>query len=125
MTTKVVCVKVNDIRPKYQNLKEWISDEDNIYIARKGVVFVENDDGKKCRYPPQDSIWANPFKVKDEKDRKQVIDKYRNYIKDKIVKGVIPESEIEKLRGKNLGCWCKVGGENIPCHGDVLLELLN
>lgn len=26
------------------------------------------------------------------------------------------------LRGRNLGCWCAVGQ---PCHGDVLLELVN
>lgn len=28
----------------------------------------------------------------------------------------------EKLRGKNLACWCK---PNAPCHADVLLELAN
>jgi hypothetical protein len=29
---------------------------------------------------------------------------------------------IEPLRGKNLGCWCKL---DQPCHADVLLELAN
>jgi len=29
---------------------------------------------------------------------------------------------LEPLRGKNLGCWCKVGE---PCHGDILLRLAN
>jgi hypothetical protein len=28
----------------------------------------------------------------------------------------------EKLRGRNLACWCKPGD---PCHADVLLELAN
>lgn len=28
----------------------------------------------------------------------------------------------DALRGKNLGCWCKIGS---PCHADVLLELAN
>lgn len=27
------------------------------------------------------------------------------------------------LRGKNLACWCKVGGLPKSCHADVLLEL--
>lgn len=27
-----------------------------------------------------------------------------------------------ELRGKNLGCWCKIGE---PCHADVLLQLAN
>jgi hypothetical protein len=26
------------------------------------------------------------------------------------------------LRGHNLACWCPLDG---PCHGDVLLELVN
>lgn len=29
---------------------------------------------------------------------------------------------IEKLRGKDLACWCPL---NQPCHADVLLELAN
>lgn len=29
---------------------------------------------------------------------------------------------LEKLRGKNLACWCK---PNDPCHADVLLEIAN
>lgn len=30
--------------------------------------------------------------------------------------------ELSHLRGKNLGCWCKLGD---PCHADVLLEMAN
>ncbi len=29
---------------------------------------------------------------------------------------------VERLRGKNLGCWCK---PDSACHADVLLELAN
>jgi hypothetical protein len=29
----------------------------------------------------------------------------------------------EKLRGKNLACWCPLDGQ--PCHADVLLEIAN
>jgi hypothetical protein len=29
---------------------------------------------------------------------------------------------IERLRGKDLACWCK---QNAPCHADILLELAN
>jgi len=31
-------------------------------------------------------------------------------------------SDIEKLRGKNLACWCAL---DAPCHADVLLALAN
>lgn len=29
---------------------------------------------------------------------------------------------IDRLRGKNLACWCRL---DAPCHADVLLELAN
>lgn len=29
---------------------------------------------------------------------------------------------VQKLRGKNLACWCQI---DQPCHADVLLELAN
>ena len=29
--------------------------------------------------------------------------------------------ELNKLKGKNLGCWCYPE----KCHGDVLIELIN
>jgi uncharacterized protein DUF4326 len=29
---------------------------------------------------------------------------------------------VEKLRGKNVACWC---AEGAPCHGDVWLEVAN
>ena len=36
-STKIVNVKVSNIRPKYQNLKDWIEDKNNIYIGRKFI----------------------------------------------------------------------------------------
>ena len=38
--------KVKYIRPKYNNLKEWMEDEQNIYIGRLGIVFIN-----KVRFP--------------------------------------------------------------------------
>lgn len=121
--TKVVCVKVNDIRPKYNDLGEWMEDPNNVYIARKGVVFITRN-GTKTRFPERDSIWANPYKIGGTVTRENVIELYRNHIINKIRTGEISRTELEKLRGKNLGCWCKEKGLNIQCHGDVLLELL-
>lgn len=61
------------------------------------------------------SKWANPFKV----GRNGTIDNVLNLYKDHVIEsGLI--KDIEELRGKVLGCWCKPG----PCHGDILLELL-
>jgi len=105
-------VKVAHIRPQYQNLKEWCEDPNNVYIGRRGIVFID-----KVRYPTRDSIYANPYKVSKTLTREDVIRMYRDYIVKKISSG---EIDIEALRGKNLGCWCKPEA----CHGDVLIELL-
>jgi hypothetical protein len=109
---KLVNVKVAFLRPMgYKNLKEFCEDDECFYIARKGVVFVDG-----CRYPKSQSVWANPFKVGD--DRESCLEKYEVYIREKIDSG---EADLEELRGKVLGCWCKPE----RCHGEVLLKLLN
>ena len=109
---KVVNVKVKHIRPKYQNLREWSNATDNLYIGRSGVVFIDG-----ARYPKTNSKWANPFSIKEFGTREVVLEKYRSYIEKKIEN---KEVDLDELRGKTLGCWCKPDG----CHGDILLELV-
>lgn len=121
----VVNVKVKYIRPKYNNLKEWMNDPDNVYIGRKGILLLPDEKGNKLRYPPQDSMWANPFKVANENERGDCIQKYKLYLQQKIDKGEITVSDLEKLNGKNIGCWCKEPNKEIGCHGDVIVEMFN
>ena len=117
--TKVVNVKVKYIRPQHDNLKEWMADPDNEYIGRQGIVFVKTDSGKE-RFPKRASSWANPFKVSKNLSRDEVTERYEAYIRRKIREK--PETyQLETLRGKNLGCWCKPE----KCHGDTLKKLLD
>lgn len=113
--THVVNVRVANIRQHgYNNLKEFVSDKNNVYIGRKGIVFIDSE-----RFPKTDSPWANPYKI-DEKNgvtREKVLKKYKKYIIKKIESG---ELNLEDLRGKSLGCWCAPE----LCHGDILIELL-
>lgn len=71
--------------------------------------------GRKTRDMPR-SIWGNPYVIGKDGTREEVIEKYREYIMGK------PEllKQLESLRGKKLGCWCKPQ----KCHGDILIELL-
>lgn len=112
----VVNVKVSYIRPKYNNLKEWINDENNVYIGRKHIVFI---DGK--RFPDEQSIWANPFKIKKDGNRKNIMVQYERYIREKIDKGEITKHQLMELKNKTLGCWCKPE----ECHGDILKKIVN
>lgn len=109
----VVNVKVKYIRPQYKNLAEWMADTNNVYIGRKGVVFINGE-----RFPKQDSIWANPFKI-GQLSREEVIQKYEIYIRQKI-KDEHLENDILQLNGKQLGCWCTPDF----CHGDILIKIL-
>lgn len=65
------------------------------------------------------SKWGNPFVMADESDleRARAIDEYRAWVQQQ------PElmGSLGELRGKRLACWCAPK----PCHGHVLVELIN
>lgn len=105
--TKIICCRRDSLRKLgYKDFENWIIDDNHIYIGRRNVYV-------KGTYQ---SKWHNPFSVK-KYGREGCMAKYKEYImKDKKLLG-----QIEELRGKILGCWCKPE----KCHGDVLLELLN
>lgn len=112
----IVNCKVANIRPEYNNLREWMDDPNNIYIGRAGIVFIDNK-----RFPKTSSKFANPYKIGKDGTRDQVIQKYKIYIKEKLQNDIALREELIKLKGKNLGCWCFPE----PCHGNVLLELID
>ena len=60
--------------------------------------------------------WGNPFKIGRDGDRKTVIEKFEEWIKQNKLMG-----DIGELKGKDLLCWCAP----LPCHADVLLVLAN
>jgi len=121
----VVNCKVKFIRPKYNNLYEWMNDKNNIYIGRAGVIFLcktahDNINSPKERFPKKSSNFANPFKIGKDGTREEVIEKYKIYIISKLEENDELKEELINMKGKNLGCWCHPE----PCHGDILLELI-
>jgi hypothetical protein len=124
METRLVNVKVSSIRPNYDNLKEWMEYDNNIYIGRKGIVFVSDPDhsdtNKKCRWPKKDSVWCNPYKISKTMTREQSLIKYEEHLRMLLEDDNIME-EFKKLRGKTLGCWCHPE----KCHGDIIIKLLD
>lgn len=68
-------------------------------------------------YIGRGSKWGNPYPITATQDRETVIAKYREYILSQ------PDllRDLHELKGKTLGCFCKPK----PCHGDVLVELVN
>ncbi len=80
--------------------------------ANPNDVYIGRFNRRRGRPILPRSKWANPF---TDGTREEVIEKYRLYLYES---GLI--EQIEELRGKRLGCWCKPAA----CHGDVLIELL-
>jgi hypothetical protein len=62
------------------------------------------------------TVWGNPFKIGRDGTREEVIAKYRT----RILARTDLLARLPELKGKTLGCWCKP----LPCHGDVLVELV-
>jgi len=112
--SKVINCKVKNIRPQYRDLEEWMDDENNVYIGRAGIVFIN-----KKRFPSKASTFCNTFKIGKDGDREEVLKKFKEYIMERIKEPQFKE-ELLKLKDKNLGCWCKPD----KCHGDTLMEIL-
>ncbi len=87
-------------RIQRKRTKGWKMPENTIYVGRP-------------------TKWGNPYKVEDfGLDRS--IELFRQNIMTN--ESVFVKMDFEKLKGKNLACFCKQGQK---CHADVLLELAN
>lgn len=112
----VVNCKVKYIRDRgYNNLKEWMEDEENVYVARCGIVFIDEK-----RFPPNSSPFANKWKVGPDGTREEVLEKYEKWLDEKLRNDPKFKKKFLLLKGKNLGCWCHPE----KCHADIILKIL-
>jgi len=81
------------------------------------VVNLRKD--KYDVYIGRGSLFGNPYKITKEHNRQIVIEWYREWFYNQL-KDPTFKSEVEKLRGLTLGCYCKPQ----HCHGDIIVEFL-
>lgn len=112
---KIVNCKVAHIRPKYNDLAEWVADPKNEYIGRRGVVFVRGE-----RFPKKDSIFHNPFKISKGVGRAEVVAHFEQYLRARLASEPDLKEKLLALSGKTLGCWCAPEA----CHGDILIKII-
>lgn len=62
--------------------------------------------------------WGNPYAMLNPEDRPLAIQRYREYLDSH---PELVEQAKRELRDKDLVCFCAPK----PCHGDILLELVN
>jgi hypothetical protein len=97
-----------------------------VCLKRKNGVVVQDCDvyiGRACYrggWKLEASKWANPYSVKECGGHGKVCEVYKKYILGQ------PDllADLKELVGKRLGCWCKKKPSD-PCHGDVLVELID
>lgn len=88
---------------------------------KKEVEFKGIKSTPNYEYIGRGSYWGNPYSMfEDGDDRDEVIRKYKyDFDFEKFPNK--EKSEVFKLVGKKLGCFCKPA----TCHGDVLADFLN
>lgn len=101
---RVICISITRVI----NIKKDIE-----YQAKKSTANYE--------YIGRGSYWGNPYSMyEDGDDREEVIRKFKyDFDYEKFPNK--EKSEVYKLAGKRLGCFCKP----LECHGDVLADFLN
>lgn len=74
---------------------------------------------KKGGWNLKGSCWGNPYCLgkNGHSTVQEVLNAYEKHIRS----SAHLMSQLHTLKGKRLGCWCKPK----PCHGDVLVKLVN
>lgn len=80
-------------------------------------VYKRGSEPKGCTYVGRGSQWGNPFRIGYDGTRAEVIQKFRLYAAQRLVK---ERNWLTPLVGKDLVCHCSP----LPCHGDVIIELI-
>lgn len=88
---------------------------------RRETEYQSEKSTPKYEYIGRGSYWGNPYSMYEEgDDREEVIRKFRyDFEFEKFPNK--DKSEVYKLAGKRLGCFCKPQA----CHGDILADFLN
>lgn len=113
---------------EYQQLKKIGVSTRRIKIAITRVINIKREEHYKgikstpaYEYIGRGSYWGNPYSMhEDGSSREEVIHKFKyDFDYEKFPNK--EKSEVYKLAGKRLGCFCKPEA----CHGDILADFLN
>jgi len=72
------------------------------------------------KYNLPESIFKNPYVIKDPKDRGTSIPKYEKHLWLMLMEEKITKQQILELEGYDLVCFCKQPHKEVACHGDIV-----
>ena len=84
------------------------------------IINIKSDE-KYDVYIGRPSLFGNPFEIGKDGNRETVIKLYRFYFYNRLEHDTYFKSEVLKLKGKILACYCKP----LACHGDIIAEYLD
>ena len=84
-------------------------------MSRTSVVNMKRSKDWTMRIDRR-SKWGNPFRIGEDGNRHEVVQKYRAYLE---LHPEIADAARKELKGHVLGCWCKP----LECHGDILAAI--
>lgn len=79
----------------------------DIYIGRQGK--------------DQDGYFGNPYVINARRNRDDCIEAFISYFYNRLENDPDFKINVERLRGKTLGCFCKPQ----RCHGDIIAQWLD
>jgi len=119
-----ICLKQEYLKDEgYQDFKEWIETEGNVYTGFAGESYYVDPDDKtnlKC-FKFKGSKWKNPYSSIPDVKMSLLL-----YVKHLFRSDLI--YDINELKGKNLGCFCHSPREEWSkpkCNNQILVDLLN
>lgn len=93
----------------------------NIYKEECQVYIGRAGHGQDGYFGNPVKKWQRCYVCKDmHRENGETIPCYRKYFEERMRDDPEFRDQVESLRGKVLGCFCKPG----PCHGDVIVEYL-
>jgi hypothetical protein len=85
------------------------------------VVNVSKCKDRDVKYIGRPSVFGNPFWMKDESKRDDVVDKHVEYFMLRVSKDAEFRSKVMQLKGHKLGCYCTPK----RCHGDIIAHWID
>ena len=87
------------------------------WLVERDLLRYVGHAGNRHSWPESD--FANPYVREAKTDRKAMVRHYREYLETR--PDLVERLRGGELDGRALGCWCAP----LPCHADVLLEILS
>lgn len=109
-------------RIQRKRTKGWKMPPNTVYVGRPGPFANPFPIGMPVSELPFLVVKYFPYKLDEVLTQEGAVDAFKVFLEKTYTGQNLAKNARKNLKGKNLACWCREGS---PCHGDVLLKLVN